>query len=332
MDKVVKFNLEGYDPFIDFIKAYAIICVLIGHVLPNLNYIGYGLWAGMQVPLFILVQVFHSLKKDPVKIRISKLWWRILFPFFLIQATAYLLCSLFWREYLSLVVSEMVESGGFGPGSYFPWVYIQMALLLTVVSKYISRVAPAQLAIISIVICEGFEILSSIVNLSDEVHRLLAIRYFFLIYLGWIWVKEGIVINKKNIILSFLSLLSVIYFEYFSVDDEPLFYNTAWSFHRWPCYYYVAILGSYLLYLLYLKVKKSNAVFSFVKKLGKCSYEIFLIQMIFIPLFPPLYFIPDVLYLSFVIRISLLFVLSIFLGGLFHRFYNSMVIRYVQKR
>ena len=330
MNKVVKFNLEGYDPFIDFIKAYAIICVLIGHVFPKLDYIGYGLWAGMQVPLFVLVQVFHSLKKNSVKIGISKLWWRILFPFLLIQAIAYLLCSLLLREFLPLVVSEMLESGGFGPGSYFPWVYIQMTLLLFVVSKFISRVSSARLAIISIIICEGFEILSSVINLSDEVHRLLAIRYFFLVYLGWIWVKEGIVINKKNAILSFLSLLSIIYVEYFSVDDEPLFYNTAWSIHRWPCYYYVAILGCYLLYLLFLEIKKADIVFSFVKKLAKCSYEIFLIQMIVIPLFPPLAFIPNV-YLRFVIRVSFLFVLSIWGGILYHRFYNSMVIRYAQK-
>jgi len=64
--KTVSFNKTGYDPFIDFIKAYAILCVLIGHTLPFTDYWGYGLWAGMQVPLFVLVQVFHGFKKDTI--------------------------------------------------------------------------------------------------------------------------------------------------------------------------------------------------------------------------------------------------------------------------
>jgi hypothetical protein len=81
MKHIVYFNTHGYDPFIDFLKAYAIICVLLGHTFPYLDKIGYGLWAGMQVPIFIMIQAFHSLKKDNPKFIFSNLLKRIFIPF-----------------------------------------------------------------------------------------------------------------------------------------------------------------------------------------------------------------------------------------------------------
>ena len=60
----ITFNKSGYEPFFDFIKAYAILCVLMGHTIPFLKETGYSLWYGMQVPLFVLIQSFHALKKE----------------------------------------------------------------------------------------------------------------------------------------------------------------------------------------------------------------------------------------------------------------------------
>lgn len=85
MQKVIIFNKVGYEPFLDFIKAYAILCVLIGHTFPMLNQMGYFIWCGMQVPLFILIQVFHVFKKNTQSVEIKKLWYRILLPYLLIQ-------------------------------------------------------------------------------------------------------------------------------------------------------------------------------------------------------------------------------------------------------
>lgn len=81
MSHIISFNKKGYDPFIDFLKAYAILCVLFGHTFPHLNEIGYGMWAGMQVPIFILIQSFHSLKKELTKLNIIKVAKRIFIPF-----------------------------------------------------------------------------------------------------------------------------------------------------------------------------------------------------------------------------------------------------------
>lgn len=84
MNRIVSFNKNGHDPFIDFLKSYAIICVLVAHTFPFLNEIGYSLWAGMQVPIFILIQAFHVLKKDSPHFNFVSVIRRIFLPFAII--------------------------------------------------------------------------------------------------------------------------------------------------------------------------------------------------------------------------------------------------------
>ena len=109
----IHFNKSGYDPFIDFIKAYAIICVLIGHTLP-VTYLGYGLWAGMQVPLFILIQTFHFYKKEGTRLNIKKLIQRVILPFVIIGLLEFLVLCFLNNKLLckQLIFNELLNGGG----------------------------------------------------------------------------------------------------------------------------------------------------------------------------------------------------------------------------
>lgn len=78
------FNTTGRDQFIDFLKAYAILCVLFAHTFPYLREVGYGLWAGMQVPVFLLIQVFHAFKSNRQS-SFKKILNRIFIPFLVVQ-------------------------------------------------------------------------------------------------------------------------------------------------------------------------------------------------------------------------------------------------------
>ena len=86
---LITFDKNGHDTFIDFLKAYSILCVLAGHTFSYLDQTGYFLWYGMQVPLFILVQVFHAYKREQCSVSFSKLWRRILLPFIIFQSFAF---------------------------------------------------------------------------------------------------------------------------------------------------------------------------------------------------------------------------------------------------
>lgn len=220
----------------------------------------------------------------------------------------------------------MFNRGGYGPGAYYPWIYIQIAVLLVYVKPWFDKGSIIKKLIVALLICEGLEILSSLMGIPDWLYRLLSIRYFFLIYLGWLWVKEGIVINVKTITLSLLSMVAIIYFDYYYIPTEPWFFDTAWRCHRWPCYFYVSTLLCGILYWLYNKTKGNSIIRYVTKMLAKSSYEIFLIQMVIIPIMFQMHFI-DNMYLNFCVRTTFVFVISIVGGYFFNRLYSNLCIK-----
>lgn len=325
---IYSFKKIGYDPFIDFIKAFAIICVLIGHTFPSLEMIGYGFWAGMQVPLFVLVQSFHSLKKEHNKFQFKKILWRIFIPFILVEVAIFIILLFMQPDIYNIkgLVKEYITGGGIGPGSYFPWIYLQIAIILPLLSIFVRKFTKLQLVVIFLLMCEGMEILCSVVDLPDNIYRLLALRYLFLVYLAWIWIKDGIVVNAKTVVLSLLSILAAVYFSYYSIDDEPLFFNTSWKLHRWPCYYYVAIALVGALYIIYNWISKNDIVNKTVKMLARCSYEIFLVQMVVCTICPSFGFIPNqIIRISF--KILVIFAVSIIGGYYFNIWYGKFLKR-----
>lgn len=331
MGKRITFNKTGYEPFIDFIKAYAIICVLLGHTFPYLHETGYSLWYGMQVPLFLLVQCFHCFKQDKPSLSIKKVVLRVLFPFLFIQILLLVIILCKGKDQnTNVILGNFIMYGGSGPGAYYPWIYLQFAILLPIVKPWFDKSSKSQIAIVSIAVCASLEIFSAIINLPDFVYRLLAARYIFLAYFGWVWVHDGIVINRKTLFLSFLSMIAIIYFDYYYVNTEPLFYNTSWRTHRWPCYYYVAILLTYLLYLIY-HTNRIRCIERATKMLARCSYEIFLIQMAVIALCPSFNFIANTPARS-ITKFILIWWISIVGGYFFNIIYNKFTKSIIRHR
>lgn len=280
------FNTKGYDGFIDFIKAYAILCVLFGHTFsPILDKVAYGVWAGMQVPLFILVQIFHSYKKDKATVSLVKILTRVVLPFVVFEVVTFVIAHLIWGVDGNILIHRALNSGGYGPGSYYPWVYVQVALLLPLFLLLLKRVDKVTALVVFLIVCEGTEILFSVVDLPNHIYRLLATRYILLFYLGWLWVKEGVRINRLTIVLSIISLCFILFFEYSTVDKEPWFINAGFRFHRWPCYFFVAYGFTAMLHILWTKINQNGFVVRIVKILAAASYEIFLMQMTVIYLF-----------------------------------------------
>ena len=109
--RTISFNTIGHDGFIDFIKAYAIICVLFGHTFLWLDKVVYYTWAGMQVPLFIVVQSFHFYKKENSKFDLNKVFKRVLLPFFVVEVFTILLAIALGSDYKELIYSILIGGG-----------------------------------------------------------------------------------------------------------------------------------------------------------------------------------------------------------------------------
>ena len=135
------FLKKGNDKFIDFVKGFAIIGVVLLHNLGHTSinkYALFNLWIGQAVPLFILISAVNSYRKyldsdnicirDYFKINSVKVAKRILIPFLILQ-----LCLL--PFYFTLGngswegIIQILENGGLGPGSYYPWVQIQIFMI-----------------------------------------------------------------------------------------------------------------------------------------------------------------------------------------------------------
>lgn len=107
----IELNKSGHEPFLDFLKAYAIICVLIGHTFPYLNDVGAPLWLEMQVPIFILIQAFHVLKKPSSKLGLKKMFFRILLPYLVVLLGIIIVYLCFGK-----MDKEMISKGLVGGG------------------------------------------------------------------------------------------------------------------------------------------------------------------------------------------------------------------------
>ena len=85
----IRLQREGHDPFIDYLKGICILFVVLNHCLPTeyTNKTLFCLWGSIAVPLFLILQVFHSLKKNigNITIQYRKIWHRVVYPFLLTE-------------------------------------------------------------------------------------------------------------------------------------------------------------------------------------------------------------------------------------------------------
>lgn len=180
-----------------------------------------------------------------------------------------------------------------------------------------------QVLLVFLVISVGFELLFSFINLPDWVYRLLCVRYLFLIPLGMVWIEKGVELNRKTIMLSLLSIVAVLFFVFTQYNLEPIFYTTGWETHRWICYFYPPFLLTYVLFLIWNKVKKSSWIENAIKWTAARSYEIFLAQMAVFACFSAsvLTFVSNSL-IRFALWTVITFIFSFVMGGLIYWFRN----------
>ncbi len=87
-----------------------------------------------------------------------------------------------------------------------------------------------------------------------------------------------------QIIISLISLVILLSLYYTKGSLKPFLHDTAWRSYHWVCYFYTALLLPWLIWKLYYKVP--TKIRKSIGEVGKCSYEIFLIQMVIFTLYP----------------------------------------------
>lgn len=277
---------------IDFIKGLAIISVILLHTIPdNIRLsIFSSLHIGQAVPIFIATTYFlgfRSLKDSTnpindwfVSRRIISVVKRVIIPWLFIVFLQIIFSN--YLFHLKFDIRELISGGGYGPGSYYIWVYFQVWLtipffyiIFVQFNKYIGIVTVFLVGLLLNYIFYKLE-------LSASLYRLSLIRYIPLSAISWILFSREEYNNTEKIIIFLCSILSVIYLlTYSKILGEPFVLDYGWKSQQWPSYFWTLLL-IYLIRYAYNHIGDQHFFQKFIIWMGKNSWLIFLTQMLYL--------------------------------------------------
>ena len=256
--------------WVDDVKGISMILVVLwhcGYLCGKENF----QWFQHAVPLFLFCSAY--LLRNKVRglywsdLQFTKLLKRIVWPFILVEILVVLILYVktFVSDYaLPNTFYEFLRMGGYGPGSYFPIVYVQCWLIIPFLVVLRERTSFYKGFVFFVLICALLEIVFYLVCANKPwLWRLLAIKYLMILYVGVNYEE----FEKRKILSCFLILLSI----FLAVLDIYLypFDNLGWNGHHFFTSFYILLLIPFLM-------KLNSITLSYV---GKYSYEIFLLQL-----------------------------------------------------
>ena len=124
------------------------------------------------------------------------------------------------------------------------------------------------------------EFLCSYYDLTEDLYRVLAVRYVFLTICGIYVMEKDFRLNKKLEILSLVGVFFILLDSFTSISFFPLAYKSlGFPGQHWIAYFYTSVLLIYVLKVIHIRLS-SNMFSKMMEFFGKDSYNIFLIQML----------------------------------------------------
>lgn len=271
---------------LDSIKGIGILLVLITHFSWSVQERGnliFLLVINMAVPIFMIISGYtYSLsfeKKNVIGIE-DAYKCRIIIPKIL-RYTIPFLFVVIWEMidnhvYLSAAPPSVITvirwflRGMVGHGSYYYPILLQMVFLFPIIYFIVARKKQKGLWI-CFFINIAYEILKWAYGISEDTYRLIALRYIFLIAIGaYAFVYKNELNLNKFIVFSFIGLSFIILYHYFNYIPEILSYWTS-----------TCVIASMWIIPFVLFALKHRIHLPVVEILGRASYHIFLVQMVY---------------------------------------------------
>lgn len=285
--KRIEFNKVGYDPQIDYIKGLCILFVIWTHCIGRyeLGIMLFPYWGDTAVPIFLLIQVFHYYKKG-IELRMPnpyKLWKRILLPFIIMITLMFLTQFVIYYDVTDGVFSPTLYWDKRGPGSYYIFIYLEFAFVIPLFAPLFKRLSIKWLFVIFVILSQLIEYVTCITNCPDNIYRITFFRYTFLIFIGFLLATKGLELNIYTICGGLISARFLYLFAYTRIDLEPLFstHLDLWPLCHWVCYIYISYIFLAILKYTYTKLSHFPVITSYIEKVGKYSYEIYLFQIFY---------------------------------------------------
>ena len=273
---------------IDIIKGFMILFIIITHYKWNYpsDYLKYGFvfYIDMAVPVFMIISGYLaavSLERKKCTLQqaysldlvLPKLL-RFLVPFtitFIIE----LPFLIFYKKLDILPIIQTCVRGGVGPGSYYTPVMLQFIFIVPVIYFVIIRYD-----FCGVCTCFLFTALWEAVQYSwgmnDRPYAMLVLRYVSVIAFGCYIAIGQINLNKKLLfIMFFTGVIWQCLLCY--VPLNPPFMNLPWA----RVNYLSSLIVMPVMYVLIRKFYFISFKIPVIQQLGKASYNIFLVQMVY---------------------------------------------------
>lgn len=323
--------MKTRDNSIDIIKALAIISVIILHSLSvqSRNDILGPLHVYQAVPIFMILVGYNNTTSYINKnintwnecykfTNIAGKLERIVRPFIFIWLLEMIIIftrkvPITWKELLKTFIK-----GGFGPGSYFIVIMIEVIFIFPLFYKLALR-NKNLLLLLTFIINVIFEIYVFKTGIGNELYKVIFIRFLFAIGLG-IYLALGKPNKFLLVIGTIFSLAYIISVHYYGftppvqLDWES---QNVYSFF-WPL----------ALVIVSMKIfpKSSTTKFGeFLCTIGKASFNIFLIQKVYFWLLSDLFKIDSTIFIKSLLNICI----CTFIGVIFY-FIEHDILKYIR--
>lgn len=279
-------------PQIDILKGLAIIAVVLLHTLPMSMFLligaPYHLW--QAVPLFIVIAGFtgaytykrygsKTLKECYDPLLLARRLRRLLVPFLICWIVE--LCFMLGLKQVSFDIGPLLVSlmgGGYGWGAFFIPLIIQSLLIVPILYLVATR-NPDRMLLVALFLNLFFDAVVVVFGWDGSITAALYFRYLFAGALG-IWIVTSAKTDKRWIL--FGGMISLIYITiscYTSLLSAFPDFSGYAAILQAPAFMWAFILV--LTGLKSLSGKIELPLFRIFGELGKASWHIFLVQLIY---------------------------------------------------
>lgn len=289
-------NKPPYYHQIDFIKTIAITAVILLHSLPA--YVLLDIYSpfhiSQAIPVFIMVSGIvwylsynkitnHTLKDSYTSVYFKQKIRRLIVPFLIIYIIdiIYIIAVNFaiTTQGLIRILTFQLPSGG--PGSYYTSLLIQIMLIAPLIFYCYQKRPNLTLAtLVGLDLC--FELIAPM--LPYWIYYISSLRYLAAFALGIylstaLRTKKAFYKTKGFIALSVLAIASFIYILVFMRQPTP-FFRPEWETQNLLSFFYPSFIVAIIL-LIHPLIGGLSSVGKKINVIGKASYHIFLVQLIY---------------------------------------------------
>ena len=295
-----KIHKSFYVLQIDLIKGLAIISVILLHTFPRpmlvQTYSQFHIWQAVPI-FFILMGITSGIsfsRREYTRIKqfysrdyFLRRFERLIVPFlivFLISLVWGIYHNKFYIGWLSLIGRLPVP----GPGNYFVSILLQYIFIFPLI-YILYKKSPKLMLITLFSIDTLFQLVAPYLSIFDSVPYLYSaciFRYFSAIALG-LYISEDLltsghieILSKKNRFILIGIPISIVYLLMARFTRQPFFlFSDALAFQNVISFFYPLLLVVVMLRIF--PDKTDNALLNSLATIGKASYHIFLIQILF---------------------------------------------------